>query len=32
VQLVHLGLGTLRVDWALVFFCVSLLFDASSFA
>jgi hypothetical protein len=32
VHLVHLGLGTLQVVWALMFFCVSLLFDASSFA
>jgi hypothetical protein len=32
VQLVHLGLGTLQVDWALVFFCVSVLSDALSFA
>jgi hypothetical protein len=32
VHLLHLGLGTLQVVWALVFFCVSLLFDASSFA
>ena len=32
VHLVHLGRGTLRVVWALVFCCVSLLFDASSLA
>jgi hypothetical protein len=32
VHLLHLGLGTLQVVWALVFFCVSLLSDASSFA
>jgi hypothetical protein len=32
VHLVHLGLGTLQVVWALMFFCVSLLPSASSFA
>jgi hypothetical protein len=32
VHLVHLGLGTLQVVWALMFFCVSLLSIASSFA
>jgi ABC-type uncharacterized transport system fused permease/ATPase subunit len=32
VHLVHLGLGTLQVVWVLVFFCVSLLSNASSFA
>jgi hypothetical protein len=29
---VHLSRGTLQVSWALVFFCVSLLSDVSSFA
>jgi hypothetical protein len=32
VNLVHLGLGTLQVVWVLMFFCVSLLSIASSFA
>jgi ABC-type uncharacterized transport system fused permease/ATPase subunit len=32
VHLVHLGLGTLQVVWALMFFCVLLLSNASSFA
>jgi hypothetical protein len=31
VYLVHLGHGTLQVVWALVFFCVLLLSNASSF-
>jgi hypothetical protein len=31
VHLVHLGRGTLQVVWALEFFCVSLLSNASSF-
>jgi hypothetical protein len=31
VHLVHLGHGTLQVIWALVFFCVSLLSNTSSF-
>jgi hypothetical protein len=31
VHLVHLGRGTLQVVWALMFFCVSLLSNASSF-
>ena len=31
VHLVHLGRGTLQVDWALVFSYVSLLLDAPSF-
>jgi hypothetical protein len=31
VHLVHLGLGILQVVWVLVFFCVLLLSNASSF-
>jgi hypothetical protein len=31
VHLVHLGCGTLQVVWALEFFCVLLLSNASSF-
>jgi hypothetical protein len=31
-HLVHVGRGTLRIDWAFEFSCVSLLYDALSFA